>query len=168
VSELVTEVIPNCTLAELAALESIIAALAQDGKVLSVSALVRLLLPDMCHYYQKLLDHTASERERRRKHRAADSSAAAAATHGEAADAHDAAAMDVDGPPAAAAAVDEPELARTDLVAGLRHVFTLLSLLSAAEPSAIKAAHVAVLLEVGFSADLAVSLSWSGLRVPSP
>jgi hypothetical protein len=165
--ELVTEVIPNCTLAELAALESIIAALAQDGKVLSVSALVRLLLPDMCHYYQKLLDHTASERERRRKHRAADSSAAAAATHGEAADACDAAAMDVDGPPAAAA-VDEPKLARADLVAGLRHVFTLLSLLSAAEPSAIRAAHVAVLLEVGFSPDLAVSLLWSGLRVPSP
>jgi hypothetical protein len=153
-------VIPNCTLAELAALESIIAALAQDGKVLSVPALARVLLPDMCHYYQILLEAAAAERERRRNQRPAGNAAAAAAvgTQGDAAGASDAAAMNDDGPPAAPApAEDEVGLARADLVAGLRHVFTLLSMLSAAEPSAIKAAHVAVLLEVGFSADLAVS-----------
>lgn len=175
-SELVKEVIPNCTLAELTALESIIGALAQDGKVLSVPGLVRLLMQDMCHYYKKLEDFQAAERARRRRQRAAGGPTAAAAAAGTetGADASDAAAMDVDASSAVApaAAQDEGGLARSDLVAGLRHVFTLLSILSAAEPSAIKAPHVAVLVEVGLqSADLAVrlpcSMTWSCLVAPS-
>lgn len=158
VSELVTEVVPGCTLAELTALETILSALSQQGN-LSVPALIHLLFQDMCHYFTKLQEHQRAQRERRRKQRADGS--AAAGTQGSC----DTAAMDVDAesaPAAAAAAAaegssEEEGLAHTEMVAGLRHVFALLSMLAAAQPAAIKEKYVPVLLEVAFSPDLAVS-----------
>jgi hypothetical protein len=142
VAELVTEVIPGCSLAELTALEVILASLAQQGS-LSAPTLVHLLFQDMCHYFTKLQQHQQAERERRQQQRA-----------------EPATAMDVDadaGVSAAAGADVAVEMTRADIVDGLRHVFTLLSMLSAAQPDAIKAKYVPVLLEVAFSADLAVS-----------
>lgn len=145
---MVTEVIPNCSLAELTALEAILAALAQQGS-LSAPTLVHLLFQDMCHYFTKLQQHQQAERERRRS-RAPQR-------------AEEAMAMDVDtdaggaGSSEAAGADGAVEMTRADIVDGLRHVFTLLSMLSAAQPDAIKSKYVPVLLEVAFSTDLAVS-----------
>lgn len=159
VSELLTEVVPGCNLAELTALETILSALSQQGN-LSVSALVHLLFQDMCHYFTKLQEHQRAERERRRKHHADGAAAAAAAAATATQGSNDTAAMDADAEPAAAAAAEgqtEEGLARTELIDGLRHVFALLSMLAAAQPTAIKEKYVQVLLEVAFSPDLAVS-----------
>jgi len=137
-------VVPGCTLAELTALEAILTALAQQGS-LSTPVLVHLLVQDICHYYTKLREHQQVERERR-----CHVSAAAAATDSTAD-------MDVDAPAEASAEGDAAAaLTRADFVEQLRHVFALLLLLSAAQPSVIKAKYVPVLLEVGFSPDLAV------------
>lgn len=138
-------VIPGCTLAELTALEAILTALAQQGS-LSTPVLVHLLVQDICHYYTKLREHQQVERERRRR---TSTAAAAAATQ-----ADSTADMDAD---ASAEGDVAAALTRADYVEQLRHVFALLSLLSAAQPSVIKAKYVPVLLEVGFSPDLAVS-----------
>lgn len=160
VSELVTEVVPSCTLAEFTALEAILSALSQQGAV-SAPALVHLLFQDMCHYFTKLQEHLQAQRERRRRQRslAKDSnSSEAAAMDVDSAAAHCTQADPAD--PAAAAAVAggaEAGLARSELVDGLRHVFAVLSMLSAAQPSAVKAKYVPVLLEVAFSPDLGVS-----------
>jgi hypothetical protein len=138
-------------------LEAILTALAQQG-ILSVPALVQLLVQDMCHYFMKLQQADQAERERRRKSR----SSAGATTAAAARDGDPSTAIDVDvGMGQEAAGADKgPEdsgLARGEIVEGLRHVFALLSMLASAQPGAIKAKHVPVLLEVAFSPHLAVS-----------
>lgn len=158
VSELVTEVVPCCTLAELTALETILSALSQQGAV-SAPALVHLLFQDMCHYFTKLQEHQQAQRERSslpaedsnsNRSEAAAMDVDSAAAHGTQADpAADPAAADAGGA--------EAGLARSELVDGLRHVFAVLSMLSAAQPSVVKAKYVPVLLEVAFSPDLGVS-----------
>lgn len=155
VAELVTQVVPASSLAELAALEAILTALAQQG-ILSVPALVQLLFQDMCHYFMKLQQADQAQRERRRKSR----SSAGATTAAAARDGNPSTAMDFDadaGQEADAAGAEEAGLARGEIVEGLRHVFALLSMLASAQPGAIKAKHVPVLLEVAFSPHLAVS-----------
>lgn len=175
VAELVTQVVPGCSLAELAALEAILAALAQQG-ILSVPALVQLLFQDMCHYFMKLQQADQAERERRRRSRRSGSSGATAGTAAAAQDHSDHGdAMDVDvaqaAAPAAAEASDghaEGEVERGEIVDRLRHVFALLSMLASAQPGAIKAKHVPVLLEVAFSPHLAVRSSWQLSPAPTP
>lgn len=160
--ELVQNIIPGCSLAELTALETILTALAQQGS-LSAPVLVHLLVQDICHYYTKLQEHLQAERQRRRQQKQHDSGSGGAAEglqrEGCAADSGTAA-MDVDndaGAPQAAESDAAAAFTQADFIQQLRHEFTLLSLLSAAQPSALKAKYVPVLLEVGFSPDLSVS-----------
>lgn len=160
VSELVTEVVPGCTLAELTALETILSALSQQSAV-SAPALVHLLFQDMCHYFTKLQEHQQAQRERSRRRQRSLPAEDSNSNRSEAAamDVDSAAAHGTQADPAAAAGAGGAEagLARSELVDGLRHVFAVLSMLSAAQPSVVKAKYVPVLLEVAFSPDLGVS-----------
>jgi hypothetical protein len=149
--ELLTNVVPNSSLSELAALETILSTLVQQDK-LAAPKLVRHLVQDICHYYTKLQslpqDNSAQQQ-----------------SQGTAGDGTDEAMADAAPASDAAGADALSGLCRTDCVELLRHFFALLSLLTAAQPSVLEETYVQVLLEVGFSGSLAVSAMSSGWRV---
>jgi hypothetical protein len=161
--ELLTQVIPGSSLSELAALECIIASLLQQGKLAANTATVMygLMVRNICEYYTQLEQLPADALQ----HKQQDAPAAAATA---AVDDADEDRMETDGEnpegaaassaaaATAAAAVADAEKAAM-LVSVLRHCFTLLSMLTAAQPSLLDPQFVPALLEVGFSARLAVS-----------
>jgi hypothetical protein len=139
----------------------------------------------MCHYFTKLQEHQQAQREEQRRRRQHQRSSGSGAAEDRPTTSSEAAAMDMDSTAAApggtqadtadpaaaggaAAGGTGAGLARSELVDGLRHVFAVLSMLAAAQPSAVKAKYVPVLLEVAFSPDLAVSVAdhkhnaWAG------
>lgn len=134
--ELVMDVIPDCSLSELTALEAIIASLVQQDKLSAVALMKQTLL------------HAVSSTEQLRK---------LPVTVGESTDSRTAAAREEDGPDRNSTAASIAEQ-KAVLRSTVRHAFTLLSILTAAQPTALAASYVPVLLEVGFAADLMVGI----------
>jgi hypothetical protein len=145
--ELLTQVIPGSSLSELTALECIIASLLQQGKLPASSASVMygLMVRNICEYYTQLEQLPADALQQQQDEHAAP--------------AGDADRMDTDGaaadPGSAAATAEAAKAAMLRSV--LRHCFTLLSMLTAAQPSLLDVQFVPALLEVGCSPKLAVS-----------
>jgi hypothetical protein len=151
--ELLTQVIPGSSLSELTALECIIASLLQQGKLAANTASVMygLMVRNICEYFTQLEQLPADALQQQIQ--AEDQQPAAeGADH---MDTDDEAAADTAAGQGSAAAAEAAKVAMLRSV--LRHCFTLLSMLTAAQPSLLDPQFVPALLEVGFSPKLAVS-----------
>jgi hypothetical protein len=151
--ELLTQVIPGSSLSELAALECIITSLLQQGKLTATTASVMygLMVRNICEYYTQLEQLPADALLHHNQQQNEDTTAdeedeGHTETDGEAEDA---------AKPASAVAAKAAMLRSV-----LRPCFTLLSMLTAAQPSLLDPQFVPALLEVGFSPRLAVSVRW--------
>lgn len=133
--ELVHNVIPNCSLSQLTALESIIAALVQQGKLSAVNLMKQAVMFVGSATMQL---RTAKSELSKFKN-----------TGG-----------------------DDSSQATQDQLTGLlesfsrerRSTFTLISMLTAAQPTALVAAYVPVLLDLGLAVDPLVSWAVAGLN----
>jgi hypothetical protein len=150
--ELLTQVIPGSSLSELTALECIIASLLQQGKLAAstASAMYGLIVRNICEYFTQLQQLPADALQQQQQQQD-EQQAAEDADH-----------MDTDGaaerPAAGQGSAAAAEAAKAAMLRSvLRHCFTLLSMLTAAQPSLLDPKFVPALLEVGFSPKLAVS-----------
>lgn len=113
------------------------AALVAQGK-LSTPKLTRLLMQDVCHYFTQL-----QQQQQQQGHQQQQQAQQQEKEHGE---------------------PEETAPSRGDMVEQLRRCFSLLALFAQAQPEVLQQeVYVRVVLEVGFSPDLAVSTG-RGLR----
>lgn len=128
-------VIPDCSLSELTALESIISSLVQQNKLSAVSLVKQLMVHAVsCVQQLRQLTSASSSIDIRETSMEADM---------EVGEEHS----------SSPASIEEQRAALQNTV---RHAFTLLSMLVAAQPTALAASYLPVLLEVGLGTDTLV------------